>query len=167
MNRFTHIHILSFFCFGLILLSCGSETTSNGVDSNTAVAPIVSLLNFPEKQFDQFILGEEIKKNSVNPNKYALIDNGNPKHYIDFKDSTLLIIPDKKLDYFTVYMRSDEYVAKHEQLITFFKKSANHYSENGPFYSFHFDSNTGPFSMTYFKQEENIRLYFKTSTKHP
>lgn len=119
--------------------------------------------HFPEQQFKSIALGDANEDIIAMVSKMQVDQKAKMEvSYFYFpKDSTELIIPDQAiLTEFKVFLYSSTYLSNEPVLRSFFERQAYFVMKDPIFQIFQFKTKSFQFKMTYFKQDDFIRLHF-------
>jgi hypothetical protein len=152
----------------IFAISCQTDETlsETGNDETVKEAPFLNFAQFPERQF------KSIQLNQCRAETMAIISalplreiySAEALHFILPSDSTELIIPDTPiLTEFKVFLKSQMYLQNTTHFYEFLGDKAEKTKTNDTFSIFYFEHLNIPFKVTYFGQNEVIRLHFLAS----
>jgi hypothetical protein len=125
--------------------------------------------NFPDYQFKTRAWGESNESIISIVSNMKVEQKGNVEvvHFFFPKDSTELILLDQPvLSEFKVFLFSDNYLQNEAHFRSYFDEKATFVMKNATFQIFQFNTSTTHFKMTYFCQNDFVRLHFIHTPDH-
>ena len=160
MNRF----FLLLPLLTLLLNSCSSGTSQEGLSDNLSRDPLAAFSHFPDSLFNGLHFDQPFADacDDLQQNSFTCIDSSGAFRYYKQSDSTEVVLPyQQRLSGLKVILRSASYRNHQSRLLQAFALTSADKQATADFSIFSYDLATIDFKLTVFTQPGFIRLNFE------